>query len=162
MSAIKVVLYKCTAPKNQVDKSGHLKNAHTFSEVIFTEESALDVRRPSILVKLTTDAGSMSQYNYAYLEVFNRYYYIDKISGENGLVRIDLISDSLMSFKSDIKKSKQYVIRNQKHRSPYLVDNKIPIRSNKTYIQTPFGVPVDVKNCPYVILETTGKGGTRA
>lgn len=162
MSNISVVLYKNTAPKNKVDKSKNLKNAHTFNNVVFTEGTALDVRRPSVLVKLTSDASDMASYNYARLAVFNRYYYIDSITAEGGLVRINLISDSLMSFKKEIYESKQYVIRNQNERSPYLVDSKIPIRSDKRYHQTIFGNPVSQRNCPYVILETTGRGGTPA
>lgn len=158
MANISVVLYRTTSPKNKVTKT--LSNAHTFSEVTFSEPDCLNVRNPSILVKLSSDAGDISKYNYAKIGIFNRYYYIDKMTTEGGLVRIDLISDPLMSFKKDIYASTQYVSRSQEKRSPYLSDAKIPVRSDKRQHFKPFGNKVGMTNCPYVILETTGKGGT--
>ena len=56
--------------------------------------------------------------------------------------------------------STQYILRSETKRSPYLVVNQIPMRSDKQYVQDVFGIDVFNKSCPYVILETTGKGGT--
>ena len=158
MSDISVTLYKTRSPKNQVTKK--LENSHTFNNVVFVESECLNVRNPSILVKLSSDADDMSKYNYARIPIFDRYYYIDKITAEGGLVRIDLISDVLMSFQKDIYASRQYVLRSEQHRSKFLSDAKIPVRSDKRQHFKPFGNNVGMTNCPYVILETTGKGGT--
>ena len=154
-----IKLYKCKSPFNKVNKTNDLSLETIFESVIFFEEDTLSIINPSILLKISNDCEDMAKYNYCYIPKFNRYYWIDNMTAENGLVRINCSCDVLMSFKTDIYASTQYVLRSQLKRSPYLVDNQIPIRSDKAYVQTVFGDNVDKKDCGRIILETTGKGG---
>lgn len=154
-----IILYKNKAPNNKVDKSNDLSNSMTIENVRFVDENYLDLKNPSILIKLSDEVSDIAKYNYCRIPKFNRFYYIVTSSTINGLVKIDCASDALMSFSKDIFASTQYVLRNQKYRSPYLVDNQIPMRSDKDIYQTVFGMNVDNKSCGRVILETTGKGG---
>ena len=156
-----VTLYKNSAPPNKVDKKDNLSGTSTFSNVRFTEKGALNILNPSILVEMGDEIGNVAKYNYLYIPKFKRYYFIDNISAEGGLVRIDARCDVLYSHKSDILKSTQYIIRQEnKNNSPYLDDNMLPISSEHNFKGIQFGNQVADTSCGRVILATTGKGGT--
>ncbi len=153
-----VTLYKNSAPPNKINKKSSLSHAHTFTNVYFTENGSLDILHPTILIKYTNDIGDMSVYNYMYVGKFNRYYYIESVSTEGGLVRISGRCDVLMSHKSDILDSTQYIIRSESIQNKYIVDSLLPISSQKKYFVRQYGEPVYDENCDCVILETIGKG----
>ena len=156
-----VILYKNTAPNNKVDKSSNLSKELVVENVRFLEHDSLSVLKPTILLNISDEVSDIMFYNYVYIPKLNRYYYIDSISTEGALFRLDCICDVLYSHKADILASKQYIIRQEnKNNSPYLDDNLLPIRSDHNYIAKPFGDDVDDRTCGRIILATTGKGGT--
>lgn len=64
--------------------------------------------------------------SYAFVEVFNRYYFINRIVAVNNrLWRIDMTCDVLMSFSSDILKQKAFVLRSENLGSRLIKDNLI-------------------------------------
>jgi len=152
-----VQFFKTSSPPNKISKN--LTHKVEITDVRFIENGSLDILNPSILINYSADIGDISVFNYLRIPKFNRYYFIESISTEGGLIRIDARCDVLMSHKTDILNSTQYILRSETLRSPYLVDNEIPIRSDKKLHQVVFGNNVDDKQCPYIILETTGKGG---
>ena len=154
-----VSLYTNQSPPNKVKKK--LLNEKEFTGVIFKEKDSLDILNPSILVKITDEVSDVSKYNYMFINKFKRYYFIDSISAEGGLWRINGRVDVLMSHKKDILASKQYIIRQEtNNNSPYLDDNMMPISSQHNYVGKKFGRKVADVTCGRVILATTGKGGT--
>ena len=163
-----IILYKNISPPNQVKKKNKNGDVITdatqgtiVSNVRFIENGALDILNPILLLNLTTDIEDITNYNYVKIPKFDRFYYIDRISTEGGLIRFECRVDVLMSHKTDILKSKQYIMRQQnKNNSPYLDDNLLPIRSDHTYYAKPFGGNVADTTCGRIILATTGKGGT--
>lgn len=156
-----VIFYRNSAPPNKVDKSSNLSGKNTFTNVRFLDDNNLDILNPSVLLNIGSEISEVAKYNYMYIAKFKRYYYIDKISTEGGLVRIDGICDVLMSHKNDILSSKQYIMRQeQKNNSPYLDDNLLPISSNHNYYGKIFGRKVADTTCGRIILATTGNGGT--
>jgi hypothetical protein len=158
---MQVILYKNSAPPNKVNKSANLSNTTDFHNCIFTQKNALDILHPSVLLDMTNDIGDVRKYNYMYIPKFSRYYFIDSISTEGGMIRIDGRCDVLMSHRADILASKQYVIRSQtKNPSPYLEDNMLPIKSTHSYTSKTFGIDVDNIENGRIILATTGNGGT--
>lgn len=155
---MKVELYKNKSTYNTLDKS--LENKTTFNAT-FIKNDFLDVTRPTILIQYTSNISDIVKFNYCHIPDLKRYYYIENISTQGGLIKIECRVDVLMSFKSDIKASKQYIIRSQKRNpSPYLEDNMLPIKSKHSYVSVAFGNEIDNKNCGYVILATAGDGGT--
>ena len=64
---------------------------------------------PVIEIKNTGDGVPL--YNYAYIEVFDRYYYIDDIAANNGTWLLALHCDVLATYRQDILSSAQYVAR---------------------------------------------------
>lgn len=158
-----IILYKNSAPPNKVNKKGSLdkKTMRTIEDVRFIEKGALDILHPSVLVKLFTDIDDIRSYNYMKIGQFSRYYFIDSISTEGGLIRIDGRCDVLYSHMNDILNSTQYVLRQQHNNtSPYLEDNMLPISSKHWYKVDNFGRKVSDVTCGRVILATSGNGGT--
>lgn len=155
-----ITLYKNQSPPNKVNKS--LTNANEIEAVRFIEKGSLDVLNPSVLIQLTADVKDASKYNYMYIPKFSRYYYIDDISTEGGLIRINGRVDVLMSHKKDILASSQYIIRQEKkNNSPYLLDSLMPISSKHNTVGRKLtGRKVSDTSCGRIILATTGKGGT--
>lgn len=154
-----VYLFKNQSPPNQVDKA--LTSKKEIENVRFIEKDTLDILNPTVLIKISDEVSDIAKYNYMSIPKFNRYYYIDSVSAEGGLWRINGRVDVLMSHKKDILASKQYIIRQQsKNNSPYLDDNMMPISSQHNYVGKEFGRNVADITCGRIILATTGKGGT--
>ena len=88
-------LYKNHSEKNKIGKS--LTGEVTYSGSLRDETSVIN---PVILLA----AENLSQYNYAYIPQFHRYYFIsDIVSVRNGLWRVSLDVDVLESYKVGIK-----------------------------------------------------------
>lgn len=62
-------------------------------------------------------------YNYCYIQKFNRYYFINNISYNIGLWVLDLKVDVLASFKTNILASSQYVLRSASQFNTNITDN---------------------------------------
>ena len=162
-----IILYTNVSPPNTVNKKNkngqkiNDKNQGTLVEnVRFIEDGSLDMLNPSLLLQLTNDIEYVVKYNYVKIPKYDRFYYIDKVSTEGGLIRLDCRVDVLMSHKKDILRSSQYVLRQEKkYHNGYMYDNLLPITSKHNYLFKNFGVDVDNRNNDCVILATTGKGG---
>lgn len=89
-----ITLMVNNSEKNKINKS--LSNAVTFTGTLRDETSIIN---PIILMELENP----SNYNYAYIPEFDRYYFInDMVSVNNNLWRISLKVDVLESFKNQI------------------------------------------------------------
>ena len=80
-----------------------------------------------ILLENATD------FNYAYVADFNRYYFIDDISYNLGLWDFYMSVDPLASFKTEIGAHTTYVLRSSSVYDGYLPDNMYPVRVGSTY-----------------------------
>lgn len=122
-------IYKTKSPNNKVEKS--LSGNHGMTGTLREETNT---ENPSILVK----GNLLDGYNYAYIPAFKRYYYITSVdSVRNGLTRINMEVDPLMSFASEIKQLKAIISKQEK-------DGKI---TNKMYNDGTF------KNTPEQFIE---------
>ena len=160
-------LYKNSAPPNKVDKTSNLSNNSGNIVVRFTRTESFDILNPTVIISLSDVLGfenslsDIKKYNYMYVSEVARYYFIDTISTENGLVKITGRCDVLMSHRKDILASKQYILRQETHNnSPYLEDGMLPISSKHNYKGVTFGRKVADITCGRVILATAGNGGT--
>lgn len=83
------------------------------------------------------ELANLIKANYAYVEDFSRYYYIDDIIGEYSNVATLLLKcDVLMSFKDYFKELNVFASRNEYNWKPTLCDEKIPaygVRYNSIY-----------------------------
>lgn len=115
------------------------------------------ISSPSILVEDVDDYVTSA--NYAYIQEFGRYYYIQEVTHvRNKLWIIDMVCDVLMSFSNSIKFSMALVesttdegierINNYMHS-----DSFVPLVKHKTDI---ISFPSGFAQAPYFILITAG------
>lgn len=94
--AFNIVLYKNSSEPNRIDKSNFLSGAKSISGVLKNESAVVN---PTVVINF----DNPSDYNYCFINKFNRYYYIrDVISIRNNIWEVYLASDPLMSFANEI------------------------------------------------------------
>lgn len=90
-----ITLYVNNSEKNKIGKN--LTNGFSLSGTL---RDSTNIINPVILIEI----NEIGNYNYCYIENFNRYYFITDITViRTGLFAISLTVDVLESFKSDIK-----------------------------------------------------------
>lgn len=90
-----IALFKTFSEKNKIGKE--LSGGLFYSGDL---RAAASVTAPQITIEST---DNLSLYNYAYIQDFNRYYFInDIVASRTGLWRFDLSIDVLESFKDEI------------------------------------------------------------
>lgn len=92
--------------------------------VKFIENS--DVVKPTLKMSPTSNVLAS---NYAYIDDWGRYYFIQNHTVSNGYIYIDLECDVLQSFASQIRECKALVTRNQKRYNLYQTDEKYRIEN---------------------------------
>ena len=94
---MKIKLYKVYDRENKLNKT--LNDEKVLTGSLKTKVSVFN---PVIMLK--SDNFNFSEYNYCYIEEFNRYYFIEDIDiNALTLFEMRLREDVLMSFNSDIK-----------------------------------------------------------
>jgi hypothetical protein len=92
-----------------------------------------DQLNPQILLNYTNPVA----FNYARIEAFSRYYFINSWTWESGIWVGSLTVDPLASWKNTIRAYSQFVLRSESSSNPYVVEGAYPIQTNPTIsIQT--------------------------
>lgn len=118
-----ITLYNCTAEPNMLDKSGYLTSVASYSGAVARHN--VDMISPEIT--LEESATNIVSANYCYISDFGRYYQIvEKSCDVNGLWKLSLKEDVLMSFKNSILNLSGIVARQHYNYDMYLPDNMIP------------------------------------
>ena len=111
-------LFKNTAENNRVDKTQYLTEVGTI-EGVFRDEASV------VNFAITIEYPKFIDFNYVYVPVFNRYYYVTDVTVvRTGLYEISLSIDVLMSYKNGLLNLEAFVNRNEKVSNPLIVDNK--------------------------------------
>lgn len=115
-----IILYQNSAEVNRVDKSSYLVEVDTLTGV-FREECSM--QRPSVLINTSV----VPTFNYVFIPSFNRYYYVTSITTvSQGIWRMELNCDVLMSFKDKINELSALIGRQENVYNEYLVDSEVP------------------------------------
>ncbi len=155
-----VILYKNSSSYEVVEKS--LTGEIELTDVRFKDNGSLNIETPTVITpNFKTDAADIAAYNYMYIPKFERYYYIGKISYSGGLAVIEASEcDLLMTYRSDIKKSTQLVLRQEEKKNRYIVDKNLILHDDFEFKIKEFGSPVYDTSCLSVVVETAGTGTT--
>lgn len=115
--AITMSLYQVTDDPRVMGKTiPAATSTHTI-----TLKDGCSIDRP--VVSFSANAAALAPLNYAYIDTFQRYYYItDRKSLINGVMELTLESDPLESFKTEIRQRTATITRNQNIRNGYLSD----------------------------------------
>lgn len=141
-----VNLYVTTSDRNKLTKS--LGSAVSF-DCVLKEQS--DVLHPVIRVNTSSN---LSGYNYARIERYGRYYYIEKIeTTPNHFWEITMTVDPLMTYKDYIERVSGTITRSETIFDAYLNDPNYKAESYRKYVTRRFPNAID-DDC--FILMTVG------
>ena len=94
--------------------------------------------------------SSPSAFNYAYIPNFQRYYYIDEWTFENGLWIGTMSTDVLATFKTYIGNSSLYILRASAEKDGRIIDTLYPCKTECDFVDTAITNPYNQAGC-YVI-----------
>lgn len=118
-----ITLYRNSSVPNKVDKS--LTQVAQLSGAL---RSGTSVISPSFLI---TGANATLNFNYFKVEEWSRYYFTGPPKMElNGTMILNGMVDVLMSFSTDIRKSRAIIARQEFLYNLYLNDNKVMMDQN--------------------------------
>ena len=119
-----ITLYKTSDENSRVVKT--LTDNISMTGNIVEETNVIS---PSILI---SNIENIASYNYCFITEFGRYYYIKEIiSVRNGIWRLNLRVDVLMTYSDGIKDLNAIVMRQQNQVNLLLDDGYIPIQANQ-------------------------------
>lgn len=146
--AINISLYQITDDERVVGKSiGTAVSTHTI-----TLKGGCSIDNP--VVSFSAMASAIAPLNYAYIDTFQRYYFIrDRKSLVNGVVELTLESDPWESFKTELGNCSATIARNENASNGYLLDDAYQLLAYN-YIKT-FEFPTGLVD-ESMILMTVG------
>ena len=138
-------LYKNSSENNDVSKT--LTDEH---KVTGYSRSVVDMLNPVIEL-----AGiEVNSYNYCYVQELNRYYYIENINiSPNGVYRLSMRIDVLMTYRDDIMASHGLITKNREY-NPYTGD--VDAESRYTLEKHEFENGFDFTNGDFVLVTMRG------
>lgn len=124
--AINISLYQITDDERVVGKNiGTAVSTHTI-----TLKGGCSIDNP--VVSFSAQASAIAPLNYAYIDTFQRYYFIrDRKSLVNGVVELTLESDPWESFKTALENCTATIARNENASNGYLPDDAYQLLSYK-------------------------------
>ena len=134
---MRVKLFKITDDSRKVHKTigeGVEIAAHIYDD--------MDVLNPSLLLTYTTSVPF--DYNYIFIPLTKRYYYINSATLKKGQgVLITCHVDVFKSYDSEIDNLQAYVLRQENKYNAYLPDNLIPLTAKTNYFNKSCGKVVE-------------------
>ena len=88
-----------------------------------------------------------SQYNYAYIPAFGRYYFIEEWYFENALWTASMKVDVLATYKTEIGNSRLYVMRCASEHDGNIIDTLYPAKSGCSFAHDTISNPWDASMC---------------
>lgn len=117
-TTINIELYQNSSEPNRVDKTNYLEQIGTLLGAFRDETSITNMA-------ITIQQTDFPQFNYVYIPIFGRYYYVTDITSfRENLWEISLSIDVLMTYKDAIKFCYAFVDRNEFEFSDNIIDNK--------------------------------------
>lgn len=143
-----IVFYTNASPVNRIDK-----DLTTVVTAIGTLRDGASILNPEIEIETALTPAIVAAINYAYIEVFNRYYLVTDIKTEiNGLWVVSMHVDVLMTYKTQIRLQSAVVARQEEVYNMYLDDGWFMSYQNP-YIQTKvFSNPTPFETQEFVLV----------
>lgn len=126
---MQISLFTCKCERNRVNKNDYLTNRFVIDGTLRKQTSATN-----LVIDIEKTNPITYDYNYMYIEEFDRFYFIDDISSvRNKLWTITASTDVLMSFKTDILESNVILdkVENELVANLYLDDGSFVMDSRK-------------------------------
>ena len=128
---MEIYLYKMTS-----DPLCYNKQKEQITKLNCDIKLPIDIESPTIIIK-----GNYYDCNYVYIPHFNRYYFVEKVTGIcDDLFQFDCMSDVLSS--NPINNLVALVERQEFKRNTQIVDNELIAQANNNFICRTVGDPV--------------------
>ena len=126
-----ITFIKCASERNVIGKTWDAnENLALEGKLIFNQS----VLKPVFIIK-----GDVIDFNYCYISLFKRYYYITDIKClENGMQEVSMSVDYLQSFKASILACYAVVERQRDKGNLYMTDAYMYTKANKQIATVPF------------------------
>lgn len=153
--AVKIILYQMTSEKNAFTKT--LTSKLTASSAILQEPTS--VTDPVLLIDGTL--STLFTCNYAYIDVFKRYYFINKmVALTTNLVEITCHVDVLYSFATEIKANTALLRRQSDDWNLYIPDNQMATFNSPSTYTKPFSAGFTGSSYVLSTIGAAGVGGS--
>lgn len=150
LTSFELNLYNNTAESNRLDKTDYITPVGTLNGAMRDESSITDMT-------IVFESDSIPTFNYVYIPIFNRYYFVNDISTiRYKLWEISLTVDTLMTYKEAILACQGFVDRNEFASSPYIIDNKRVVKCGNTTSYTVVQNELFVGNEGWYVLNGLG------
>lgn len=138
--AYNIIIYKFAKRKNSTKGvPNNVTNKQFVCEVI----DDTPITAPVVIIDSAGE--NISGFNYAYIDAFDRYYFISNWNYERGLWKASLDVDVLASFRAEIYATTAYVLRAASNSDPMLPDRLFPAHVGATYAYTQVANPFGAK-----------------
>ena len=128
---MEIYLYKMTS-----DPLCYNKKREQIAKLNCDIKLPIDIESPTIIIK-----GDYYNCNYVYIPHFNRYYFVEKVTGIcDDLVQFECLSDVLSS--NPITNLFALVERQEFKRNTQIVDNELIAQANNNFLCRTVGNPV--------------------
>ena len=134
--SFKVKLYTL----NKRDNSTKQPAANTGTEFNCVLKSGSGIMRPTISLDIGI-ANDPSQYNYAYIQEFDRYYFVEEWFFDRALWTASLRVDVLATYKTQIGGSSLYIMRAAGANNGNIIDTLYPAKSGCSFDSTTVNNP---------------------
>lgn len=128
---MQIDLYRTTSPNNKLYKD--LTDKMSFKNCQFI--SANDRKTPSIRIVSALD---LTVYNYAYIDLYSRYYFCDVTNIATGVYLLTCRFDVLSTCASQVANLNCTIKRSANFGSPYMYDELYKTQAYKKYVTKEF------------------------
>ena len=119
-----IELYQNSTEVNRVNKEPFIVKVGSLSGVLREECSIIT---PSIVYQ----SSGIPTYNYVYIPIFNRYYFVTSLSSvSKNMWRMELKCDVLMTYRKEILSLQGVIGRQENDFNELLIDDKLPAQKN--------------------------------
>lgn len=135
--AINISLYQISDDERVVGKT--IPTAISTHTITLKDGCSIDAP----VVSFSANAAVMAGINYAYIDAFQRYYFIrDRKSLINGVMELTLESDPWQSFASQLKQCTATILRNENAKNGYLLDHEYQLLAYNKVVtrEFPYGL----------------------
>ena len=140
------------------EESTKRPNMTGWAEYSVVFKDGTDIVNPTITI--SADLGTVSACNYGYM--LGRYYWVRGITSyRTGYVILDLETDVLATYKTEIGSTSLYILRSASAYDGAIPDNWYPPKASPTIsrqVQDPDTVPLVDFNTGYYLLSVMGRG----
>lgn len=126
------------------------------------------IHNPTIMFSLPADYQDVGNYNYAYIKLWRRFYYIKEWYWEQGAWNCEFVEDPLASWRDEIGDLEEYILRSAQAFNGNIQDNLYPATTSVTKMVNPIvldGYATDITwddNGCFVIGVVQGKSTVTA